>query len=328
LQGHAIEARLYVEDPYSLPTPFAPQTGRVRWWRPKAAAAQPGVRIDQGIAEGDQVSPFYDAMVAKFIVHGRDRDDAIRRLRAALHDAPLLGLRSNGAFLADLVDHSAFRDATMTTTLIDEWMAQGEPIAQRRLPTDEAWCVAAAAFTHGTGWRADSVAAYDIELRCDGGAAVRLRVRHGPGGAVQVTHREVEHELALLEFEPGNLRYRFDGVRRRVLALRDGDELHLASGGASFVFTEPSALASADDGIDARRVRAAVAGVVTQVRVQAGDAVAAGQQLICVEAMKMEMWLAAPGASTVLAVRVRLGDQVAAGSVLAELEPQGEKGIS
>jgi geranyl-CoA carboxylase alpha subunit len=98
-QGHAIEARLYAEDPYAQPTPFAPQTGTVQWWRPEAAAAQPGVRIDHGIAEGGCVSPFYDAMVAKFIVHGRDRDDAIRRLRAALQDAPLLGLRNNGRFL-------------------------------------------------------------------------------------------------------------------------------------------------------------------------------------------------------------------------------------
>ena len=126
LQGHAIEARLYAEDPYSRPTPFAPQTGRVRWWRPEAAASQPGVRIDHGIAEGGEVSPFYDAMVAKLIAHGRDRDDAIRRLRAALHDAPLLGLRNNGRFLADLVDHAAFRGAAMTTTLIDDWFERGE----------------------------------------------------------------------------------------------------------------------------------------------------------------------------------------------------------
>jgi len=86
-------------------------------------------------------------MVAKLVVHGRDREDAIRRLRAALHDAPLLGLRNNGRFLADLVDHPDFRGAAMTTTRIDRWFEQGEPIARRPLPTAEAWCVAAAAFT-------------------------------------------------------------------------------------------------------------------------------------------------------------------------------------
>jgi geranyl-CoA carboxylase alpha subunit len=323
LQGHAIEARLYAEDPHSQPTPFAPQAGRVRWWRPEASVSQPGVRIDHGIVEGGEVSPFYDAMVAKLIVHGRDRDDAIRRLRAALRDAPLLGLRNNGRFLADLVDHPDFRRAAMTTTSIDRWFEQGEAIAQRALPTAEAWCLAAAAFTHGAGWRADSVAAYDIELRCDGGETEGLRVSPGRGGAVQVVHRGASHDVGVIRIEPGKLEYRIDGVQRRAVALRHGSDLHLALAGANFVFSEPSALASADAGIDERRVRAAVAGVVTQVLVQPGDTVAAGQALVCVEAMKMEMWLAAPTAAIVLTVHARVGEQVAAGAVLAGLEPQG-----
>ncbi len=322
MQGHAIEARLYAEDPYSRPTPFAPHTGRVLWWRPEAAASQPGVRIDHGIAEGGEVSPFYDAMVAKLIVHGRDRDDAIRRLRAALQDAPLLGLRHNGRFLADLVDHAAFREASMTTTLIDEWFAvPQEAIAQRPLPGDGAWCLAAAALTHGGGWRSVSVAAYDLELRCDD-AAERLRVRPGRDGTVEVTLRGEVHDVGVLAFADGCLRYRFDGVLRRAVAVIDGSDIHLAIGGASFVFSEPSALAAAADGAaDARRVRAPVAGVVTRLLVQTGDAVAANQQLACVEAMKMEMWLVAPADATVLAVHARVGEQVASGALLAELEP-------
>ncbi len=325
LRGHAIEARLYAEDPYSLPTPFAPQTGRVRWWRPEAAASQPGVRIDHGIAQDGLVSPFYDAMVAKIIAHGRDRDDAIRRLRAALHDAPLLGLRNNGRLLADLVDHAAFRGAAMTTTLIDRWFEQGEIIAQRPQPNDEAWCVAAAAFAHrdGAGWRADSVAAFDIELHCDGETA-RLRVQPGRDTVVQVTHRGVLHEVGVLALAPGGLRYRFDGVQRRAVTLRDGSDLHLALAGASFVFSEPSALALGDGGVDLQRVCASVAGVVTQLLVQPGDALSEGQPIVCVEAMKMEMWLAAPAASTVLALHVRIGEQVAAGTLLVGLEPAKE----
>ena len=94
MKGHAIEARLYVEDPYAG---FAPQTGTVRWWRPQRALAA-GVRIDDGIEEGSEVSPYYDPMVAKVIVHGRDRNDAIRRLRAALENAPLLGLAQQRPF--------------------------------------------------------------------------------------------------------------------------------------------------------------------------------------------------------------------------------------
>ncbi|WP_296448808.1 acetyl-CoA carboxylase biotin carboxylase subunit, partial [Rhodoferax sp. UBA5149] len=162
LTGHAMEARLYVEDPYAG---FAPQTGTVRWWRPQLALLA-GVRIDDGIEEGGEISPFYDPMVAKVIVHGRDRDDAIRRLRAALENAPLLGIRNNGRFLADLVNHPAFRGAAMTTTTIDQWQEAGEALMQRPLPGDEAWCVVAAAFAmqNGANWRADSVAAFDLPL--------------------------------------------------------------------------------------------------------------------------------------------------------------------
>src|ERR1700748_210715 len=99
--GHAVEARLYAEDPYDR---FAPQTGRIAHWRPaRASRAGAGVRIDDGIAEGGVVSPFYDAMLAKVIVHGRDRADALRRLGSALADTPLLGLRTNGRYLRDLV---------------------------------------------------------------------------------------------------------------------------------------------------------------------------------------------------------------------------------
>ena len=327
LRGHAIEARLYAEDPYARPTPFAPQTGRILHWRPEAAAVQPGVRIDHGIAEGGEVSPYYDAMVAKIIVHGRDRDDAIRRLRAALAGAPLLGLRNNARFLADLVAHADFRGATMTTTLIDEWFEREEAIAQRPQAGDEAWCLAAALLAHGGGWRADSVAAYDLELECDA-RRERLRVQPARDGSVRVarsTDDRATHEVIVLALaEDGSLRYRFDGVQRHGVAVRAGAAWHLALAGDSYSFSEPSPLVAADAGADARRVRAPVAGVVSQVAVQVGDAVAAGQPIACVEAMKMEMWLAAPAAATVTALHVKAGDQVASGALLAELEPTVE----
>jgi geranyl-CoA carboxylase alpha subunit len=102
---------------------FAPQTGPVLHFRPEAAA-RPGIRIDAGIAEGGMVTPFYDPMLAKVIAHGRDRDDAIRRLTGALEDAPLLGGTNNGRFLRDLLDHESFRSATMHTALLDEWLGQ------------------------------------------------------------------------------------------------------------------------------------------------------------------------------------------------------------
>jgi geranyl-CoA carboxylase alpha subunit len=317
LTGHAIEARLYVEDPY---TGFAPQTGTVLWWQPERAL-HAGVRIDDGIEQGSVISPFYDPMVAKVIVHGRDRDDAIRRLRAALANTPLLGLKNNGRFLSDLVDHPAFRKAEMTTTLIDQWLDNGEPLLQATAPDDAVWRVAAMAMAmqHGNSWRANSVAAFDLKLQH--GERVRtVRVCADRHGGIALTLDGVVVQTAVLSFTEGVLRFAIDGVVRSAIAVVQGDDLHLALDGYSFVFSEVSAFPNADALKDARRARSPVAGKVTQILVAPGAAVQEGQQLVCVEAMKMEMWLSAEAAGTVQAVHATVGDQVESGAVLVELE--------
>ena len=317
LSGHAIEARLYAEDPYAG---FAPQTGTVRRWRPQHAL-HAGVRIDAGIEEGSEVSPWYDPMVAKVIAHGRDRDDAIRRLRAALQNTPLLGLRNNGRFLADLVDHPAFRNAAMTTTLIDQWQEAGEPLLQRPVPGDDLWCLAAATFAlqDGPGWRANSVAAYGIPLQCEDSSHT-LRVQPDRTGLVRVELGTQRHEVRIFGFDDGALRYEMDGVRRQALACIHESELHLAVAGSVHVFREVSAFPNRDAAQDATRARAPVAGKVTQVQVAVGDAVALGQALVCVEAMKMEMWLSAQAAGRVTVVHAQAGDQVESGALLVEIE--------
>ena len=317
LTGHAIEARLYAEDPYAG---FAPQTGTVRWWRPENAILA-GVRIDDGIDEGSEISPYYDPLVAKVIVHGRDRDDAIRRLRASLQNAPLLGLRNNGRFLADLLDHPSFRGATMTTTMIDQWQEVGAPILQRPVPSDEAWCAVAAALAmqNGANWRADSVAAFDILLQCDG-IEKALRVRPDRSGQVAVTFGNLSHVVRIIACYDGDLRFEMDGVTRRAVVVRHRQELHMALGGASFVFTEVSAFPSRDSAQDATQARAPVAGRVTQVQFAVGEGVTAGQALVCVEAMKMEMWLTAQASGTVVALHVKVGEQVESGALLVEIE--------
>ncbi len=326
LTGHAIEARLYVEDPY---TGFAPQTGTVAWWRPQRALLG-GVRVDDGIRCGSVVSPFYDPMVAKIIVHGRDRDDAIRRLRAALANTPLLGLKNNGRFLSDLVDHPAFRKAAMTTTLIDQWLEQGEPLLQAPVASDAAWTVAAVALAmqHGRnpadGWRANSVAAYGFQLQT--GDTVRaVRVLPDRHGGVSVTMEGHTTAARVLQFADGVLRLEIEGVAQTAIAVFAGADLHLAHAGHSHVFAEVSAFPNADALKDASRARSPVAGKVTQVLVAPGDLVQDGQQLVCVEAMKMEMWLCAESAGTVKAVHAKAGDQVESGAVLVELELNTKK---
>ena len=326
LTGHAIEARLYVEDPY---TAFAPQTGKVLWWKPEAAVhgglesgrIASGVRIDDGIHEGAVVSPFYDPMVAKVIVHGRDRNDAIRRLRAALAQAPLLGLKNNGRFLSDLVDHPAFRQAEMTTTLIDRWLEQGEPLLQAPVASDDAWRVAAMAraFVSGISWRANSVSGYGLTLRC-GDESRAVRVNPDRTGGIAVTLGSSTEQARVLSYADGVMRFELHGVQQSAVALLAGTQVHLAYQGHSFVFEEVSPFPSTDALQDPSRALSPVAGKVTQVLVQAGDSVAEDQQLVCVEAMKMEMWLCAQAAGTVTAVHAKVGDQVESAALLVNLE--------
>lgn len=323
-KGHAIEARLYAEDPYAG---FAPQTGRIEWWRPQIAARQAGVRIDDGIVEGGEVSPYYDAMVAKIIVHGRDREDAIRRLAAALEDAPLLGLTNNGRFLRDLIQHADFRAARMHTSLLDDWAANGEPLLQRPQPADSDWLLAAALLAlpedeATKGSLSAPLSAFDLRLR-HGDDERRYRAQLLAGNTVQLAPvgSQATHQVQLLGADAdGRLRISVDGVQRWLIARRDGLRLQLVSDAAVHVFEEPSPVPASADANDPLRATAPVAGLVAQVLVKPGDVVAEGQPMLSVEAMKMEMWLSAACAGRVKAVHAAPQESVAAGALLIELE--------
>jgi len=331
--GHAIEARLYAEDPYDG---FAPQTGRIVHWRPARAvragradagtrgvpaAALASVRIDDGIAEGGVVSPFYDAMVAKVIVHGRDRADALRRLAAALEDAPLVGLRNNGRYLRDLARHPAFVGGAVTTRCLDDWAAARAPINVAPVAGDEDWAIAAALRMQAaddaptSGPVALSVVARRVALSCAG----VTRALAVAGARVRVGERDIDVVLHPADAD-GWRAVEIDGVRRRRLVIDDGERVHIVRDAAVHVFAEPSPYPQPDAAAAARVARAPVAGVVAQVSVEAGERVAAGQPLVCVEAMKMEMWLNAAAAGVVRAVNVAARDTVASGAVLVELE--------
>ena len=315
--GHAIEARLYAEDPYDK---FAPQSGPVLHFRPEAAV-RPGLRIDAGIAQGGCVTPFYDPMVAKVIAHGRDRRDAIRRLMAALEDAPLLGLPTNGGFLRALLDHDRFRQAGMHTALLDEWAANGEVILQRPAPTEADWQLAAAIFAGEPGWRASSVAGYDMTLAC-GGMTHKLRIETG-GGILTIGVGNAANQLHLHSTEDGRLCYTRNGVTRHAILHREGSTLYLARDAAVFVFTEASPFPANKASHDPGTARAAVAGTVARIEVAAGDTVIPGQTLAVIEAMKMEMRVTAGAAGTVASIRALVGQQVAAGAILIELKIEG-----
>ena len=330
-KGHAIEVRLYAEDPYAG---FAPQTGTVRWWRPQGNLRN-GVRIDDGIAEGGQVSPHYDPMVAKLIAWGEDRPQAIRRLMATLADTPLLGLRHNARFLHQLLDHPRFRQAELTTTLLDEWQAQQHELFTRPTPSTELWAIAAALYAshsaHAQGAvQAASVRHWGLELQLELQADSRQRIDVELQGAGQVLLRvggqgvQVQVQVLKHDLDSGHCQVMVDGVQRKVHAVWLDQALHLSAHAATWVFEEPSAWPDPGQDLDPSRALAAVAGTVTQILVKPGDAVLAGQPLLSIEAMKMEMWLHAQAPGQVKAVHTQVGQQVQAKALLLEIDSSKE----
>ncbi len=167
------------------------------------------------------------------------------------------------------------------------------------------------------------MAAHGFQLQT-GDMARAVRVLPDRHGAVAVTIDGHTTPARVLQFEGGVLRLEIDGVAQTAIAVFVGADLHIAHAGHSHVFTEVSAFPNADSLKDASRARAPVAGKVTQVLVAPGDAVQDGQQLVCVEAMKMEMWLCAESAGTVKAVHAKAGDQVESGAVLVDLDMEKE----
>ncbi|RQO55504.1 carbamoyl-phosphate synthase subunit L [Paucibacter sp. KBW04] len=327
--GHAIEVRLYAEDPYSKPEAFAPQTGPIRWWRPHLAQ-QAGLRVDDGIREGGEVRPFYDAMLAKLIVHGRDRQDAIQRLAAALADSPLLGLNNNGRFLRDLLLHPDFGAARLDTRSLDVWAEQGAALLESPKPEDQDWLVAAGllALAQGpVGARSPGLASYALSLRC-GEEERRITVSaQGLKASLELAGERHSFE-SLGPDAQGRHIVRLNGVQRHCIAWLQGQEITLSREAANWTFAEASAYPEQADDADPAFARAPVAGVVAQLLVKPGQAVTKDQPLLSVEAMKMEMWLTAGRAGRVRCVHASVGAAVAAQALLVELDDDEQQGAS
>jgi len=319
MSGHAVEARIYAEDPAAG---FRPQTGRILFWRPQAAGAREGLRIDDGIAEGMVVSPFYDPMLAKVVARGRDRAEAIARLEAALGDLPVMGVRTNRSFLGGVLRSEAFREGRMTTRLLDRWVAGGGPfpLAAPATALDFAIAAGALALAPGGDWfRSTGVAECPVVLS-DGGEERHCTVRFERGRLVAV---DVAGETILFDAFAVRLpEIAWSGAAGagRALAAVDGRDLWLDREGATRVFTEPDDLAGREPPADPSRIVSPVSGLVRMVAVEAGSAVEAGQTLVVIEAMKMETSLMAAVSGTVRTLHASVGRQARAGDLLVELD--------
>jgi 3-methylcrotonyl-CoA carboxylase alpha subunit len=330
INGHAIEVRLYAEDPMR---DFLPQTGRLD----HLAFPEPGphVRIDAGVRAGDQISIHYDPMIAKLIVWDRDRPGAVRRLREALAATQVAGLNANVAFLSAIAAHPAFMEADLDTRFIERHQADLLPapapaddrtlaLAALGVLLERAARARAAARASGDpyspwarsdGWRLNDDA-HDTLLFKDGGEdrAVHLTYRRdgyhfrlGGGGIV------ARGGLAA----DGTLLADLDGTRLRATFVRRGSEVTVFGHGGSHRLTLVEPLAGADAAeAPGGRLAAPMPGRVIAVLVEPGATVAKGQPLVVLEAMKMEHTIKAPADGVVETVRYAVGDQVEDGAEL------------
>jgi geranyl-CoA carboxylase alpha subunit len=336
-RGHAIEVRLCAEDPARE---FMPQTGRV------VALELPdgeGVRVDHGLAEGREVSPFYDSMVGKLIAHGATREDARRRLVAALERLVLLGVVTNKELLLHVLGHAAFAAGEYDTGFVPAHLPR-ETLAALGAPTDRQVAVAAAALFHAdaealrlasslsselVGWSSSHAPSVPLKLAC-GGAERVVVVRPAGRSSYEVELGALKLTLAL-ELEEGavseaalRLRFTEGGTTATARVARDGAALWIDWGDAVHVFTDVSlaerrAEGRASDG----RVLAPIDGKVLRVEVGVGDAVKKGQLLVVLEAMKMEFQLAVEIDGTVASLSVAPGAQVSARQLLVGVAPAG-----
>ena len=289
LAGHAIEARIYAEDPDAGFLPATGRLARVRW--------PDGVRVDTGVREGDPVAERYDPMLAKVIAHGRDRDEALGRLRFALAATSLLGVRTNVRFLRWLLDQAVMRDGEVRT----------DTIGRMELPppthlSEQAWQTAAAALLAGDddvwagGWRLNA------------GPTVRLRAG------------EEERTVELDATSTGGPAVAKDGAVAHVDV--DGQSIEVAVAPPPTVDDAVRHAATASGGGSAV-LAAPMPGRVIAVRAAAGSVVTAGQPIVIIEAMKMEHAVVAPIEGTLVEVLVTEGQQVQRGDRLAAIAGAG-----
>ena len=317
LVGHAIEVRLYAEDPYE---DHRPHTGRVLAWEPSATA-----RCDHGLRPGQEISAFYDPMIGKLIAYGADRDEARRRLRLALADTVLLGVRSNKRFLGAVLDHPTFAAGEVTTGFLSSPAAA----ALHEAPTAPDWAWAAGALFWverlgaDAGWRNTAAEPFPIELT-DGDSSRMLQLRPGEKGAWQATPTD-ERTLEVREISRDGARVRVDvdGIQRTVFAAWGGGTLHLEAGGVTLALSEvlPRGAEASAKGGDGSLL-APHTGSVVAVDVAPGDVVEAGQRVAALEAMKIQSPLTTAVAGTVAEVRIAVGDQVSTGQLLIVITPE------
>ncbi|MDE2297841.1 MAG: 3-methylcrotonyl-CoA carboxylase, partial [Burkholderiales bacterium] len=341
IHGHAIEARICAENPDAQ---FLPATGRLDVYRtPPGAvnfergapvgidASSAPVRVDAGVREGDSISPYYDSMIAKLIVWGADRAQALARLDAALAQMHIVGPHTNVAFLRRVAASASFANADLDTALIERERAvlfNAEPLplevaaagvvahalaAERALETADPW-------SRRDGWRLHGSATRRFDIEAQGTHHIfRLERNAGTQTLVLGTQR-----WPLATAARGGALYDVGlGERRWALTVyATGERFSVfAPEGSAVVFEFDPIAHSADGAVETGGLLAPMPGKVIAFLAKAGDVVTQGQPLAVMEAMKMEHTIAAPRDGTIEAVLYAVGDQVGEGGELLRMAP-------
>jgi len=329
IHGHAIEARICAENPDNN---FLPATGTLRVYRkPQATAFQRSrVRIDDGVREGGEISPFYDSMIAKLIVHGATRDEALARLDAALAQVQIVGVQTNVQFLRGILATESFSRANLDTALIERERAVlfdretlGLPLAAaaaitRTLVTEWPGKMPDP-FARRDGWRSlgEYRRHFDFEFR---GAEQTAVLTYKRDGGLWLEAGGTEGPLVIGQFPSGEFEVEFAGMRQTLDVHLDGATAHVfASKGATKITTIDRLAHAGDVQAEGGRLTAPMPGKVVSFAVKAGDKVSRGQPLAVMEAMKMEHTIAAPADGTVEELMFAPGEQVAEGDELLRM---------
>jgi geranyl-CoA carboxylase alpha subunit len=340
LQGHAIELRLYAEDPAAG---YLPQTGEILAWRP---AELPGFRVDHGllvgVARGQRIGSDYDPMVAKLIAHGATREQARRRLLLGLQRTALLGPTHNKQFLRALLEHPEFIAGQVTISFVESPAAQAALTSPSAPPSATAKALAAVLWIETlrdhshpragfpVAWHSAHRASSTLELRCgDAVTALELLPTGGEDNRPSWLVRQSgvpEQTLRLLDNDGLALRFEADGYHRTAHYAWTADgELQLELDG-THLFAEHhphEQRSSARDGSDGS-VRAPTMGRVLALKVAVDQAVELGAPLLTLEAMKIESVITAPVAGRITEIRVKVGDQVDKSQLLIVITPNTE----
>ncbi len=307
ITGHAFEARLYAED---VPAGFLPATGRLDHLRFPDEA-----RIDTGVREGDEISPFYDPMIAKITVHGADRGDALRKLETAISQTELVGTTTNLAFLRALTRHEGFAKGDVDTGLIARDAETLTAAPQPCTRTKALAAIAALSLDDDAplqGFSLWSPMTWEVRLGDDADGVI-ARVSVLGRGVFDVEVEDITHRI---EMTPS---LRIDGEKISASLWKGAEKIAVFLGN-TYVFDRVDPLDQASDAASSDATLAPMPGLVKEVMVAAGDAVEEGDPLLILEAMKMEHRLTASRAGTIAEVTVGQGAQVTSGDLLVRLE--------